>query len=84
MNKEINALYVVDTWDLMECPKGANVIGNKWVFRVKEKANGSVEKLKARLVALEYAQLNGVDFKETFSPVIKPVTIRILLSIALN
>jgi hypothetical protein len=54
MNEEMKALKFIETWILTKCPLGANVIGNKWVFRVKEKANGFVEKYKAKLVALGY------------------------------
>jgi len=57
-------------------------VGCKWVFRIKQKADGSVDKFKALLVAKGYNQCPGVDYKETFSPVIKPATIRIVLNIA--
>ena len=58
-------------------------IGCKWVFKVKENPDGSILKHKARLVAKGFLQLAGFDFIETFSPIVKPTTIRIVLTIAL-
>ncbi|OMO78632.1 Integrase, catalytic core [Corchorus capsularis] len=60
-----------------------NIVGCKWVFKTKTKADGSLERLKARLVAKGFNQVPGVDFLETFSPVVKPATIRVVLTIAL-
>ena len=72
------------TWVLVALPVGTNTIGCKWVYRLKYKADGTIELHKACLVTKGYNQTYGIDYFETFSPVVKPVTIRIILTIALS
>jgi histone deacetylase 1/2 len=84
MQLEYKALMENKTWSLVPLPPHKKAIGCKWVFRVKENADGTVNKYKARLVAKGFAQTTGFDFTETFSPVIKPVTIRIILTLAVT
>ncbi|KAH9781042.1 retrovirus-related pol polyprotein from transposon RE2 [Citrus sinensis] len=67
--------------NLTDAESATKIVGNKWVFRVKYNPDGSVPKYKARLVAKGFHQTYGVDFFETFSPVVKPCTIRIILSL---
>ena len=82
MKAEIDALQANHTWVMTKLPPGKVPIGCKWVYKVKLKADGSIERYKARLVAKGFTQTEGVDFYETFSPVVKFVTVRTLLVLA--
>lgn len=82
MSKEISALLENGTWTLVPPSNAHNVVGCKWVYRINRKPDGTVERYKARLVAKGFHQQPGVDYAETFSPVVKPTTIRTVLSIA--
>jgi len=84
MEDEHSALLRNDTWTLVPPPPSQNVIGSRWVFKVKHKANGSVDKFKDRLVAQGFTQRYGVDYFDTYSPVVKPVTVHLVLAIALS
>ncbi|XP_019100164.1 PREDICTED: uncharacterized protein LOC109132671 [Camelina sativa] len=82
MRKEVDALEITKTWVLTHLPPGKHVIGSQWVFRIKYRADGNIERYKARLVALGNKQIEGVDYKDTFSPVIKMTTVRAFLGVA--
>lgn len=79
---ELKSLVDNSTWEVVPLPEGRKAIGSKWVFKIKENADGSIEKYKARLVAKGFSQQYGIDYEETFSPVAKFESIRVLLSLA--
>lgn len=81
---EINAMTRTGTWDLVPAEQAQNVVGCRWVFRIKRLPDGSVERYKSRLVAKGFHQRPGVDFEETYSPVIKHATIRLVLDVAVK
>eukprot|EP00253_Pinus_taeda_P025136 PITA_25136 len=81
MQKEYDALIKNDTWKLVDPPFGTKPIGRKWVYENKYKADGSLDKHKARLVEKGFSQKEGVDYEETFSPTAKWATIRTLFAL---
>ena len=82
MSDECNVLIRNQTWVLVPRHNDMNVVGNKWVFGVKHNQDGSFQRYKARFVPKGFHQTAGVDFLETFSPVVKSSTIRVVLSLA--
>jgi hypothetical protein len=84
MNLEFDALLCNNIWTLVPSTCNMNIVGCKWVFRLKCKADGSIDRHKVRLVAKGFHQQPSVDFDETFSPVVKPTTIFLVLSLAIS
>ncbi|KAJ9567646.1 hypothetical protein OSB04_003612 [Centaurea solstitialis] len=84
MDAEMTAILSNYTWDLVPKPSDANIVRNRWLFRHKFDNNGRLERYKARLVAQGFSQQPGLDFDDTFSPVVKPATIRTVFSISIS
>jgi histone deacetylase 1/2 len=84
MQEEYDALMHNNTWSLVPPPPGANIVSGKWIFRHKHNADGTFARHKARRVVRGFTQQSGVDFDDTSSHVVKPATIRVVLSLALS
>ena len=80
MEEELDQIQKNETWELVPRPKNKNVIGTKWIFRNKLNEEGQVTRNKARLVCKGYAQVEGIDFDETFAPVARMEAIRMFLA----
>ena len=84
MKDEYDALLQNNTWQLVPRPSNTNIVSGKWVFRHKFNSDGSLTRYNDRWVCRGYSQQHGIDYNETFSPVVKPSTIRTVLSIAVS
>jgi hypothetical protein len=82
MQDEITALHTQGTWSLVPLPAKRNLVGCKWIFKIKRHSDGSIGRHKARLVAQGFSQEPGLDYGDTFSPMVKPATIQLVLALA--
>ncbi|KAG8485182.1 hypothetical protein CXB51_021375 [Gossypium anomalum] len=83
-NKEYKALLKNNTWDLVPLPENRRAVGCKWVFKLKHKLDGTIARYKGHLVVKGHLQEPGIDFQDTFSPIVKPTTIRVFLTLAVK
>ena len=81
ITKELSALERENTYKLVPRQQGTKTIGSKWVYKVKTKADGLIERFKARLVAKGFSQKHGINYNETFAPVLKHKSLRVLTAL---
>lgn len=82
MQEEFDAFQAQGTWLLVPSPSNKNIIGCKWVYKLKRNPECTISRHKARLVAQGFSQEQGLDYTETFSPIVKHITVRLILSLA--
>ena len=82
MKEELDALHKTGTWDLVDLPPGKSAIGCKWIYKIKTRSDGTVDRYKARLVARGFTQKYGIDYEETFAPVARLSSVRTLIAIS--
>ena len=82
MNEELNALHKNHTWDIVDLPLGWYIVGCRWVYKIKTKANRFVERYKARLVAKGFTQEYGINYEETFAPDARLTSVKCLIVVA--
>ena len=83
MQQELDTLHYNNTWSVVPLPRSDwNIVGSKWIYKIKRDANGDIARYKARLVAQEFSQQPGTDFDKIFSPVVRYDSLRLLIALA--
>jgi hypothetical protein len=84
MTKEYQSIINNDVWEIVPRPKNKDVVSSKWIYKIKHVSYRSIEKHKARFVARGFSQKDGIDYKETFSPIARYTSIRTIIALAAN
>ena len=82
IERELKSLEDVQTWRVVKCPSGMNVVRCKWVFKIKQNAVGEINKYKAQLVAKGYSQVQGIDYNDTYTPIMQLSSLHTILAIS--
>eukprot|EP00253_Pinus_taeda_P025283 PITA_25283 len=82
MVEEYDSIVRNSAWEIVPRSEGKSVVGSRWIYKVKQAADGSVEKYKARFVARGFSQIEGIDYEETFAPVARYSSIRMILALS--
>ena len=82
MVEEYDSIFRNSAWEVVPRPKGKSVVGSRWIYKVKQAADGSIEKYKAIFVAQGFSQIEGIAYEETFAPVTRYSSIRTILSLS--
>ena len=84
MLEEYDSIVINSSWEIVPRLVGKSVVGSRWIYKVKQAADGSVEKYKARFVSRGFSQIEGIDYEETFAPVAQYSSIRTILSLSMH
>jgi hypothetical protein len=82
MTEEYQSIIKNDVWEIVSRPKSKDVVSSKWIFKIKHVVDGSIEKYKERFVAHGFSQKEGIDYEETFSPIVRYTSIRTIIALA--
>jgi len=82
MVEEYDSIVRNSAWEIVPRPEGKSVVGSRWIYKVKQVADGSVEKYKVRFVAEGFSQIEGINYEETFSPIARYSSIRMILALS--
>ena len=82
--EDYNSIMKNDVWEVVHRPEGKSMVTSRWLYKLKHVADGSIEKYKARFMARGFSQVEGVDYDETFAPVARYTSIRVVISIAVE